>query len=170
MPRKNSTSKRSSLLQNLPHQLYCERCDISITCPKRVEQKDIIDGAGVENNCDREKDEEQLDMEEPNKKQREGKLSDIFQLDMEGQDKEKLKYKDMSQLDLEEKCDLVKNILLSEAKSIFHDQEKATLKPDIGTTKSLGCDAVNTPKRTDFTALMLQPPSVSASTEVSSSS
>ena len=34
-PKGRSGKKVQSQLRNLPHKLYCERCDISIMCPKR---------------------------------------------------------------------------------------------------------------------------------------
>ena len=136
MPRKRSSAKIKSIARNLPHELYCERCDISVTCP-RVEQ--ILDVAGGKS--DGESDKEVVLEEEIKEKDEQDNLGGLSKEEVKNDDntatssaslekQEQHKNKDIWQLNMEEKCDLVKNILLSEAVSIYHDQKEATLEPD----------------------------------------
>ena len=135
--------KKKGNLGNLPHKLYCEFCDLSIPCPRKVAEDEEVCQIKIKQEDDTvyESEKQQNDAEaaldisilhpitkEVGKPEVKRVPCDINQENDQCDRKNPI---DISQFSMEEKCELVRNLLLSEATAIYQDQEKATLKPEM---------------------------------------
>ena len=126
MPKKKSSSR----FKNLPHSLYCEKCDVSIVCPKQSGNHESEENGEPANETG---EAANVTGEEPN---------ETSQEDEEILRKDKGPF-DISSLTMEEKCDIVKSVFLSEAISISEDMKRAALTPEMTISQIASLDMTN---------------------------